>query len=240
MTGGRRDAARADAAARAVLVETPVHGRVLMRDAPAPAGVLVGFHGYAEDAEAAMDRLAGIPGAGRWTLVAIQGLNRFYRGRSSETVAGWMTRQDREQAIADNIEYVNRVLARVPFANGATGPFSNGPYAGDPVVFAGFSQGVAMAFRAAVRGAVPAAGIIAVGGDVPPELLEGPDTRFPPTLLIRGARDDWYTQEKFDADVAALAARGAALTSLVLDAGHEWTPEVAAATGKFLQRLYGA
>ena len=50
-----------------------------------------------------------------------------------------MTRQDREAAIADNIDYVDRVVAATRTA-------------AEPLVFAGFSQGVAMAFRAAVRG----------------------------------------------------------------------------------------
>jgi len=38
------------------------------------------------------------------------------------------------------------------------------------VVFAGFSQGVAMAFRAAVNAGRRVAGVISVGGDIPPEI----------------------------------------------------------------------
>ena len=69
-------------------VPTQTHGRILVRE-PIQAHslpVLVGFHGYAESAEAQMDRLASIPGADRWLLVSIQGLNRFYRGRSEDVV----------------------------------------------------------------------------------------------------------------------------------------------------------
>ena len=69
----------------------------------------------------------------------MQGLHRFYARGQGKVVASWMTREDREQAIADNLGYVNRVVMR------------RCPGAGDEatVVFLGFSQGVAMAYRAA-------------------------------------------------------------------------------------------
>lgn len=236
---------------REILVPTGTHGRVLVRDTPTPRGLLVGFHGYMESAQVQMDRLTGIPGAEAWTLVSVQALNRFYRGRSEDVVAGWMTRQDRGAAIEDNIDYVNRVIdsVDVPVAR---------------IVFTGFSQGVAMAFRATVlRGprsntvqheppfntvqhgaarfntshsstGLNTVGIIAVGGDVPPELLADPAAKFPPVLLARGARDEWYTAAKLDADMAALTARGVPVESLVYDGAHEWTPEVSAAAGRFL------
>src|SRR5688500_12121417 len=93
-------------------IETPSSGRLLVR-APASgiaAGVLAGFHGYAESADAHFNRLTAITGIANWLVLSVQGLNRFYRGRSQETVAGWMTRQDREIAIALNIVYVDRAL----------------------------------------------------------------------------------------------------------------------------------
>jgi predicted esterase len=194
----------------------------VVRGAADPRGLLVGFHGYMESAEIQMARLEQIPGTEPWMLVSIQGLHRFYRGRSEAVVAGWMVRQDREILIADNIAYVDAALETVAAP------------AGVPLVFAGFSQGVAMAFRAAMRGRTAAEGVIAVGGDVPPELLADPAVSFPRVLLARGAREDWYTDEKLQADVQALTARGVQVTSLVYDAGHDWTHEVAVAAGEFL------
>lgn len=205
-------------------IETPIHGRVLVRESAVPAAIVVGFHGYVENAEIQMDRLANMPGAHRWTLVSAQGLHRFYRGRSQDTVAGWMTRQDRDLMIADNIEYADRVIGSVRAA-------------GVPVVTVGFSQGVAMAFRAAVHGRCPVDGIVAVGGDVPPELLADRAARFPPALLLRGERDDWYTAAKLESDVAALAARHATVATSVYAAGHEWTTEVSAAASAFIARI---
>jgi predicted esterase len=209
------------------VVPTLTHGRVLVREARAVAqkGIVVGFHGYMENAPIQMERLEGIPGSSAWTLVSIQGLHRFYRGRTEDIVASWMTREDREEAIADNLGYVSAALEQVPHDDSTQ------------VVYTGFSQGVAMAFRAGVLGTARAVAIAAVGGDVPPELLENTARRFPAVLFTRGSRDEWLTQPRFDRDVAALTARGVAVTAKVYDGAHEWNAEVSAAIGEFLTTL---
>ena len=206
---------------RTLNIATTTHGRVLVREAAAPTAVVIGFHGYMEHAAIQMDRLEALPGAAAWTLISVQGLHRFYKGRSEEVAASWMTRQDREQMIADNIEYVDRAID-------AAAP------AGVPLFTVGFSQGVAIAFRTAVRGRRRARGIVAVGGDVPPELRDDPALAFPAVLLARGERDDWYTTAKLEADVTALRARGAQPEPLVYAGGHEWTADVAAAAAAFI------
>jgi predicted esterase len=209
------------------LVATTTHGRMLVHEASAGAvkGLLVGFHGYGENAAVQMERLLGVPGSSQCTLVSVQALHLFYKGRTEDVVASWMTRQDREAAIADNVAYVDAALDALHLPEGTR------------IVYAGFSQGVAMAFRAAVNGQARAAGVIAIGGDVPPELLREETRRFPPVLLARGERDDWYTQPKLDADIAALRGRGVALTPLVFDGAHEWNGAVSAAAGGFLETL---
>ena len=143
-------------------IATATHGRYLVvppaADGPAP--LLVGFHGYAELAEQQLARLQAIPGSNRWLLVSVQGLNRFYQRRTNEVVAGWMTRQDRDLAIADNLAYVSNVVDAV----------AREWRAADTLVFTGFSQGVATAFRAAASSPRAVSGVIAAGGDVPPEI----------------------------------------------------------------------
>src|SRR5688500_2072657 len=93
-------------------VETPVHGRFLFEDRGADR-LMVGFHGYAESAEANLAELAAIPGAESWSIVAVQALHPFYT-RSGSVVASWMTSLDRELAIADNITYVRSVMGLLP------------------------------------------------------------------------------------------------------------------------------
>jgi predicted esterase len=208
-------------------IATTTHGRYLVM-APAAGGsapLLVGFHGYAEGAEAQLARMRAIPGAEAWRLVAVQGLHRFYQRRANEVVASWMTRQDRELAIADNAAYVNRVIDAV------AAEWTEPPH----IVYAGFSQGVAMTFRAAAASTRSIAGIIAVGGDVPPELPRAALSRIPAVVLARGARDEWYTTAKFDGDIGRLRAAGALVTPLAFDGGHEWSDPVLEVAAAFLR-----
>ena len=212
------------------VVETPTHGRVLVRRGHASdARYLFGFHGYLENADIQMTRLAAIPGSDRWTLVSVQALSRVYRGRTEEIAASWMTRQDRDHAIADNVRYADAVIAKVVRTSEAEAE----------IVHVGFSQGAAMAFRAATRAAAPAAGVVSICADVPPELLADRSVVFPPVLFARGRHDEWMTQEKFDRDLAALRERGADVHPLVFDGGHEWTEEVCVAVGEFVARFAG-
>ena len=205
------------------------HGRYLVVPpaSAGPAPILMGFHGYAEGAEAQLDRLRVVPGAERWLLVSVQGLNRFYQRRTNEVVAGWMTRQDRELAIADNLAYVAGVMDAV-----------DREWPGAPrVVLAGFSQGVAMMFRAAAAAAKPVDGVVAVGGDVPPELDRAALARVRAALVCRGARDEWYTSATLDNDVRRLRGAGTIVRPLLFEAGHEWSDDVVRATSLFLHEL---
>jgi predicted esterase len=59
---------------------------------------------------------------------------------------------------------------------------------------------------------------------------------FPPVLLLRGAKDDWYAQAAHDADATALRARGVSIDSVVHGGGHDWTDEVSAAAARWLAR----
>jgi predicted esterase len=103
-------------------------------------------------------------------------------------------------------------------------------------VFLGFSQGVAMAFRAAAHAGANPAGLIALGGDVPPEIVEDPSVKLPPLLLARGERDEWYTDEKFKKDISYLE-QSTRLSTLVFDGGHELSDPFRAAVADFLRSL---
>lgn len=207
-------------------IATGTHGRYLL-EPPASAGpapMLVGFHGYGENAEIQLERMRRIPGADRWLLVSIQGLHRFYQRRANEVVASWMTRQDREQAIADNLAYVSAVIGAV-----------DREYPGaSPLVLTGFSQGVAMLFRAATASSRRVDGVIAVGGDVPPEIDAVALARVRRALVCHGARDEWYTEAIFGRDVQRLREANVTVQPLEFGGGHEWSDEVVQAAALFL------
>ena len=207
--------------------EAVTHGRYLVDGREPEAPVLVGFHGYAETAEIQFQRLQAVAGDDPWILISIQGLHRFYRGRSNDVVASWMTSQDREIAIADNVAYVRKVI------EGVAKEYS----ANSKRVMTGFSQGVAMAFRCATGLGSPVDGVIALGGDVPPELDAPTLAGIRTVLLARGTRDEWYTAAKMTADERRLRAAGVNVQILSFEAGHEWNAEFNQAAARYIHSL---
>ena len=206
-------------------VSTETHGRYLV-DIPEPSrGTLVGFHGYQENAATTFDVLRQIAAGRSLGVVSVQGLHRFY-SKANAVIASWMTKEDRELAIADNVAYVAKVLAAVADEYGIT----------RPLIYAGFSQGVAMAYRAATLAQRPCDGVIALAGDVPPDVAPLASS-LPRVLLGRGTEDKWYTDAMAAKDLDALRQAGVNVTAQVFDGGHEWTPEFSARAGAFVDEL---
>ena len=130
-------------------------------------------------------------------------------------------------AIADNQAYVAAVITEIGRQSG-TAP---------GVVFAGFSQGVAMAFRAACASTAPVLGVMALGSDVPPELEPPVLGRIPAVLLGRGLSDDLYPLAQWDADRARLLDAGVDTDGFAFDAGHEWNDTFSRRAGELLTRV---
>ena len=212
---------------RTIAVTT--HGRYLV-EAPAGAGpwpVLLGFHGYAEAAGVQLVHLTRLDPAGAWLRVSVQGLHRFYT-RQQDVVASWMTREDRDLALADNIAYAEAVRAAVDASYATTGAF----------VAVGFSQGAAQAYRAGLAGGRACAGILALGGDLPPDVAERA-AALPPVLIGRGADDPWYSAEALADDAARLETAGVRYTVCEFAGGHEWAPTFVATASAWLASRRG-
>ena len=157
------------------------HGRYLVAPAASTtaAPLLVGFHGYGENAD---------------------------------------------RHLADNLRYVNAVIDAVKASHETNGT----------LVFCGFSQGVAMAYRAAICGHHKAHGIMALAGDIPPELKVDSHRHWPAVLVGRGEEDDWYTHDKLDQDIKFLRSLSVPVKSLIFLGGHEWTEDFRIKAGEFL------
>jgi predicted esterase len=225
---------------RVLNIETVTHGRVLVDDAvvSGPGAErrrrrwLVGFHGYGQAADDIFAELQHLNAGGTWSIAAPQALHRFYTRGDERVVANWMTRQDREDAVADNVEYVNTLLESICGADR------------DEVrlVFVGFSQGAAMAYRAAVLGRFRGRAVVALAGDIPPEVRQtDPETvheRLPRVLIGVGSRDSWYAS-KADADTAFLRSCGVAHEVVRFEGGHEWTEEFRNAVRRALRSPSG-
>lgn len=232
----RREPQRVTDEVRTISVRT--HGRYLIDAHAGAIATLVGFHGYQENAAIHLDVLRRIarrspseaPGAkvGPVSLISIQALNRFYT-RANTVVAGWMTTEDRELAIADNIDYVGAVLAEIAADSGLT----------RPVIYVGFSQGVAMAYRAAASVPRPCDGVIALAGAVPPDVAPVA-AGLPPILLGCGTDDAWYSEQKMSADLATLRAAGVGVVEHVFTGGHVWGESFVARARAFLDERVAA
>jgi predicted esterase len=208
-------------------IPTNTHGRVLVEDAAvSSSGTLVAFHGYGQNADDILRELRRVPGIESWRRIAPQALHRFYTRDSSKVIASWMTREDRDLTIADNVSYVDKVLGQAP---------SSEPRAAS-LIFLGFSQGASMAYRAALLGKHRAAGIIALAGDVPPELKTVPAVSWPRVLLAGGSRDEWFTR-KLEADAAFFTTHGIRHDVLRFDGAHEWTDDFSHAVSRFLHTV---
>jgi predicted esterase len=216
---------------RLLTLPTSTTGRILIED-PAGSlsrGILIGCHGYGQNATDMLDELRRIPGADEWTLASVQALHRFYTRNDQSVVASWMTREDREHAIADNIEYINRVVSRLSEDTETAGGERR-------IVYLGFSQGASMAARAAVRGARPAAGLILLGGDIPADVRDDASIRWPPVLIGAGRDDKWYGS-RIDSDVQFLESRGVRHEVVRFAGGHEFTDEFRNAVGDWLRSV---
>lgn len=213
-------------------IAATVHGHYLVA-VPRGAGphpLLVGFHGYGQTAREAMDELQRLPGGERWLLCAVQGLSAFYLGRTGEVGASWMTRFNRELAIADNLRYVASVVDEV-----------EGRYPVSGVrVYAGFSQGVAMAYRVAALSGRIGRGVLALAGDLPPELGAGDLQRLARVLIGQGETDELYPGAKLDADLGRLREAGVETATSVFAGGHEWSEVFRSRAGEWLGELLEA
>jgi predicted esterase len=190
---------------------TSTHGRSLVAIPELRRATLVGFHGYKENAAIQMDVLRRISGDRPIGLISIQGLHRFY-SRGGDVVASWMTKEDREHAIADNVDYVSKVLTAVADEFGLA----------RPLIYVGFSQGVAMAFRTAAFVQRPCDGLIVLASDVPPDVVPLAGS-LPKVLHGRGETDELYAAGQALKDLALLRAAGVEVEQCSFEGGHDWS-----------------
>lgn len=207
-----------------------VSGHYLVREpeGAGPHGLVMGYHGYGENARQMMKILESVPGLENCVLCSVQGVHQFYRRASGAVVASWMTWLGRERAIEVNIRYIADVIGELTEAY----PENRG------IAHVGFSQGAAMAFRSAFGLNGNCRGCVAFGGEVPPELAAQPCAHLPPILIGRGGEDSIYTHEQWLRDAGLLRRKCALVEAVETAGGHSWSPEFAVAAGDFVRRAF--
>lgn len=187
----------------------------------------MGFHGYAENAEDQLARMTRLSAAERWLLCSIQALHPFYTRSDGAVVASWMTSLDRENAILDNIAYVKSVVDSL-LSSTKRGRF---------VCFAGFSQGSAMAWRSACHYDGSSA-VVAVGGDIPPELTLDQISRLKRALVARGEHDRRYPVDRLRKDLERLRGANCPTTVVQTEGGHAWGEGLDGSVSRFLEQIH--
>lgn len=211
-------------------IATQTHGRYCLSvpENQGPWPLLMGLHGYAEKAETQMQRLVSIEQAQAWMLLCPQALNAFYTPGHADVVAGWMTRQDRDIAITDNIAYLSSLLDIVLEQYAVP----------DTIAILGYSQGAAQAWRLAAMGPHSCAGVIAISGDLPEELTTEDLAKIPSALLIRGREDAVYKRDLFLSDARRLEEAGVPIRTEEIEGEHDWETACEGILSKYLQELW--
>jgi predicted esterase len=178
-------------------------------------------HGYGQLAERFIRRFSVIDDGTR-LIIAPEGLSRFYISRRSgphspeERVgASWMTREDRDSEIGDQVTYLDRVTAKV---------FGEIDRSRVRFVALGFSQGVAAVCRWASASESPPDEIIAWAGEIPRDLLEARTrdrlARAKLTVVV-GTHDPIADPARTKAHKIELDAAGVRYRFIHFDGGHE-------------------
>ena len=183
------------------------------------------LHGYRQAARRFARRFEVLDAPGRIVVVP-EGLSRFYvdpspgrHGPEHRVGASWMTREDRDNEIADYVAYLD-ALAREMAA-------SSTPAARRRVVL-GFSQGAHTASRWVVLGHRNVDELVLWGAGLATDLnrdalavgLDGVRVTF-----VRGARDKFRDRREEEAQDAMLKELGVTFRVLVHPGEHEIAPE---------------
>ena len=183
------------------------------------------LHGYRQAARRFARRFEVMDAPERIVVVP-EGLSRFYvdpspgrHGTEHRVGASWMTREDRDNEIADYVAYLDALAGEM-----AT---SAAPAARHRVVL-GFSQGAHTASRWVVLGCTAVRELVLWGAGLSTDLtpdalaagLEGVHVTF-----VRGTRDKFRDRREEEAHDALLEELGISFRVLVHPGEHEIAPE---------------
>lgn len=201
-----------------ISIEAPKTGRCIIEGETPPNTadkVLFALHGYGQLPAFFVRHFAPLVAAG-WTVVAPEGLHRFYvSGTSGRVGASWMTKEARETDIADTMKWLDRVRAEVL-----------GEHRPQELVLLGFSQGVSAAMRwAALRGQSDSWDrLVLWAGVLPPDLAWTNDALHmlhnTPMDTVLGDDDPFFDAKLTDDSHRLLTAAGLVPTHHTYSGGH--------------------
>ena len=195
-------------------------------DYPDPPALIIATHGYGQSCKGFIKHFAPFRDK-NMLVVAPQGMNQFY-WKNGRPGFSWMTRYMREYTITDNLDYMMQLYENI-----------KEEYGFDPekVFLLGFSQGVAMAFRFASCGHIKPRGVIACGGDLPPDTNEKLDSLEPyPVLVVHGTKDKTVVQQKGEECIEALTKHNFPVEKHFHNEGHEIPDDTVTVIGDWIEK----
>lgn len=116
-------------------VKIEKNARYFSKGEPQAEKLLIVLHGYGQLASYFINKFSDIDGS--WYIVAPEGLHRFYKeGYAGRVGASWMTKEDRQKDIEDNMEWLKQLVTHLTTENNYR-----------EIVILGFSQGASTATR---------------------------------------------------------------------------------------------
>lgn len=145
--------------------------------------LIIVLHGYGQLAEFFIRKFNGIPED--YLIVAPEGMHRFYlNGTSGRVGASWMTKEDRESDIADNLNWLTQLFAELTEQKSF-----------EKTILLGFSQGGATATRWYFSQKVEFNQLILWASIFPPD-LEKPEIKSNSNnYFVIGSNDEYYDAE---------------------------------------------
>jgi len=195
-----------------IQISHTVYYSVQVPEQRGPHPLLIVLHGFGQVARQFITVFE--PLARKGILVAApQGAHQFYTDLKKGQVGfSWLTRYERDQSIVDFVGYMEQFykLLQERFEVDS-----------QRVFMLGFSQGVSMAYRTWAHSSLPVRGVVACGGDLPPDIVAQLDS-LPPIqiLLVHGSRDEDVSPEKAEEAREHLTASGLQPELFDFEGGH--------------------
>src|SRR5688572_16916923 len=179
-------------------------------------------HGHGQLAARFLSRFVPVERSDR-LFIAPEALSRFYLTNTPNGVhrpdspigASWMTREDREAEIRDQITYLDIVYDEI---------FRRIERDGVRLWVLGFSQGVSTVIRWLARGKASADKVVLWAGMIPPELEAGPARALwahAPVTMVVGSTDEFATPKVVAAQEAKLRELEVPFDSIRFEGGHD-------------------
>lgn len=181
-------------------IDIKINARYFTHGNPVAENLIVVLHGYGHLASYFIKKFQFLDPE-KYFVVAPEGLHRFYlNGTDGRIGASWMTKEDRENDIANYIKLLDGILEDVYSTKKLNGKNFN------QKILLGFSQGGATASRYMAFGKYSFDTFILWAAIFPSDLSQEISAKFDSSknYFVVGNRDEYYTEQQITEHITQL------------------------------------